>query len=101
LLIEILGPDYVKMILSGICSEALRKTRIFNVLACDEYFATVFPLFKLNIQSNNTIVIHDEHYKNRKICIVVEGNLINSITKEIMSERGEVFEESLFQNDEK
>jgi len=77
LLIEILGPEFYDIILSGICSTALKNTKKFNVLVCDEYFKFVYRLFKLNINNNNKIIIPEEHYKDKKICIVVEGNLIN------------------------
>ncbi len=77
LLIEALGPNFFTIILSGICTEALRNTRIFNILVYEEFFKLIFPLFKLNVNSNNKVIFEDEHYKEKKICIVVEGNLID------------------------
>ena len=73
-----LGIEFHNIILSGICAEALRNTKIFNILVhCEEYYNVVYKLFKLNVNSNNKIIIPDEHYKERKIVVVIEGNLIN------------------------
>ena len=53
---------------------------MFNTFIDEDYFKKVYPLFKLNIQESNKVLINENHYVERKICIVVEGNLINVIS---------------------
>jgi len=53
---------------------------MFNTFIDEDYFKKVYPLFKLSIQESNKVLINENHYVERKICIVVEGNLINVIS---------------------
>lgn len=77
LLIDILGNDFAKIILQGIAKNAISNLKMLKVLAIDEYFSKVFPLMELKFYKNNKVVVNKNHYENRRIIIVVEGNLIN------------------------
>jgi len=78
LLTDILGTDYINIILNSICLDALNNTELIHILTFDDYFNKIYPLFKLKFNKANEIVIKkDSPYKDKKICIVVEGNLIN------------------------
>lgn len=77
LLIDILGGDFAKIILQGIAKNAISNVKMLKVLGIDEYFSKVFPLMKLSFYKNNEVVVNKHHYENRRIIIVVEGNLIN------------------------
>ncbi len=77
LLINILGIDFAKIILQGIAKNAISNIKMLKVLSIDEYFSKVFPLMKLSFYKNNEVVVNKNHFENRRIIIVVEGNLIN------------------------
>lgn len=79
LLCDILGNDFAKIILQGIAKNAISNVKMLRVLSIDDYFSKVFPLMKLSFYKNNEIVVSRQHYENRRIIIVVEGNLINVI----------------------
>ena len=56
-----------------------------------------FYLFKPKNLTKNEIVYKEGYIKSSKIVIVIDGNLINSITKDIVANRGAIlFENELF-----
>lgn len=77
LLIETLGENFCQVILSGICSDALRNTKFFNILSNEELFKEIYILFNLTVNSNNKVIFPENHFLERKLCVVIEGNLIN------------------------
>jgi len=77
LLIDILSGDFAKIILQGIAKNAISNLKMLSVLSIDEYFSKVFSLMKLSFYKNNEVVVNKHHYENRRIIVVVEGNLIN------------------------
>ena len=77
LLINNLGLDYSKIILQGIAKNALYNIKMLKVLSIDEYFTKVFPLLKLNFYKNGEVLLKNISTEDKKIIIVVEGNLIN------------------------
>lgn len=79
LLVDILGLDYAKIILQGIAKNAIYNVKMLKVLSIDEYFSKVFPLMKLNFYKNAEVILRKNINENKKIIIVIEGNLINVI----------------------
>jgi len=79
LLVDNLGLDYSKIILQGIAKNAIYNVKMLKVLSIDEYFTKVFPLLKLNFYKNAEIIMKKNIMENKKIIIVVEGNLVNVI----------------------
>jgi CRP-like cAMP-binding protein len=77
LLVDNLGLDYSKIILQGIAKNAIYNVKMLKVLAIDEYFTKFFPLLKLNFYKNADIILKQNVNEDKKIIIVVEGNLVN------------------------
>jgi hypothetical protein len=77
LLIDNLGLDYSKIILQGIAKNAIYNVKMLKVLSIDEYFTKFFPLLKLNFYKNAENIMKKNTNEEKKIIIVVEGNLIN------------------------
>lgn len=77
LLVDNLGLDYAKIILQGIAKIAICNVKMLKVLSIDEYFVKIFPLMKLNFYKNADVILRKNTFENKKIIIVVEGNLVN------------------------
>jgi cGMP-dependent protein kinase len=94
ILIESLGEDYKQIILQSITKGAFEKNVYMTLLMLDTYFAKVYSCFEIKFYQNNTIVLNkDDH--NKKVIIVLEGNLSDSETNEIRSTRSEIYIEHL------
>lgn len=77
LLQDILGSDFAKIILQGISKNSIANVKMLKVLSIDEYFSKLFPLLKLKFYKNTEVVVNKNHYENKRLIIVIEGNLIN------------------------
>ena len=97
-LIECLGKDFKKVILSSITKEALKNSKYMKVFANANYFNKIFEFCELNCYNNNDIFL--EHSKNvkKKFYVLLTGNLINSITGEVITKRGELFGDILIKS---
>ena len=76
-LVETLGENFKYILMSAICRDAFNKREIMQNLIFDDSFPKIFQNFKLKFYKNNEIVIDSKHHLNRKIIVLVEGNLIN------------------------
>ena len=95
---NMLGDNFRNLLYLNFIKSAFNKSKIFsrfNVQLLDK----VFHLFKpINLKSND-IAYKENYLKSSKIVIVIDGHLINSITKEIVANRGTIlFQYELFQN---
>ena len=95
---SMLGDNFRNLLYLNFIKSAFNKSKIFsrfNVQLLDK----VFHLFKpINLKSND-IAYKENYLKSSKIVIVIDGHLINSITKEIVANRGTIlFQYELFQN---
>jgi signal-transduction protein with cAMP-binding, CBS, and nucleotidyltransferase domain len=61
----------------------------------------LFKVFKLKIYKNDEVIISSNHQTNKKILILIEGNLINNKTGEVLATRGDVFGENIINATEK
>ena len=95
---NMLGDNFRNLLYLNFIKSAFNKSKIFsrfNVQLLDK----VFHLFKpINLKSND-IAYKENYLKSSKIVIVIDGHLINSITKEIVANRGTIlFQYELFHN---
>ena len=77
LMIEILGTNFLDIILQGICKEALSRIKKIKILALEEYFFKLFPLLKLKIYNNSDLIFAKDNHENKKIIILIEGSIKN------------------------
>lgn len=77
ILIDTLGVNFTFTLLSAITRNAFLKSEFLHYFILDECFANIFGSFNLRFYANNETVIDARHHLNRKIIIILEGNLIN------------------------
>ena len=80
-LIEALGTTYKETILFSIFKECLMRNKFFSEIFNESQFERTFEYFELRIYKNQE-VIYQKGVKNRKIVILIEGNIINVRIKE-------------------
>lgn len=107
LMIESLGENYKNIILKSIAKEAFQKSKYMKLLVFDNYFNKIFSLFKLQFYQNGDVVVHrnensthsnnSTHFNNKKIIVVIEGDLIYS-EGELAASRSELFGEYYVKN---
>ena len=95
---NMLGDNFRNSLYLNFIKSAFNKSNIFssfNVSLLDK----AFHLFKhVNLKSND-IAFKENYLKSSKIVIVIDGHLINNITKDIVANRGSIlFQHELFEN---
>ena len=95
---SMLGDNFRNLLYLNFIKSAFNRSKIFsrfNVQLLDK----VFHLFKpLNLKSTD-IAYKENYLKSSKIVIVIDGHLINNITRDIVANRGTIlFQYELFQN---
>jgi len=75
-LIEALGTTYRESIFFSIFKECLIKNTFFSEIFNESQFEKMFEYFELRVYKNQE-VIYQKGIKNRKIVILIEGNIIN------------------------
>ena len=95
---NMLGDNFRNSLYLNFIKSAFNKSNIFssfNVSLLDK----AFHLFKpINLKSND-IAFKENYLKSSKIVIVIDGHLINNITKDIVANRGTIlFQYELFEN---
>jgi len=75
-LIEAIGPTYKETILFSIFKECLLRNKFFSEIFNENQFERMFEYFELRIYKNQEVV-YQKGVKNRKIVILIEGNIIN------------------------
>lgn len=75
---ETLGENYKDVILFSIFKEAVQRNKFFSEIFSESQFEKMFELFQLKIYKNQE-VIYEENSKNKKIVLLVEGNIMNVI----------------------
>lgn len=71
---ENLGDNFLNIILESIVKNAFEKSKYLKLLAYDNYFHKVFPVFAAQFYKNKSIVVTKQE-NERKLLIVIEGNL--------------------------
>lgn len=78
-LIETLGDNFNNILLSAICKEAFFKSNILQGLLLDDSFSRIYKNFTLKFYENNKVVVDKKNLKEKKIIVLIEGNLVNVI----------------------
>ena len=85
-LIENLGDHFKNTILKSITKEAFEKSKYMKLLIFDNYFNKIFNNHQVRTYKDDDIVMSKNENK-KKIVILIEGNLHNSGTREIVGKR--------------
>lgn len=99
ILLESLGSQFKQLILFSIFKNALEKNAFFNGLVVNSDYDTLFGMFKLTKYASNEIVFpKDDTKMEKKIIVLIEGNLVQGDNSQIVAERGELFGDSILQS---
>jgi CRP-like cAMP-binding protein len=74
-----LGENYKEIILFSIYSNHMSQCKFITELFTEQQISDIFKLFKLKIYKNEEVVYTSDIRINKKILIVLEGNIINVI----------------------
>ena len=92
-----LGKNFRTLLYLNFINSSFTRSKIFHKFNIN-LLDNPFYLFKPNNLTKNEIVYKEGYIKSSKIVIVIDGNLINSITKDIVANRGAIlFENELFE----
>ena len=92
-----LGKNFRTLLYLNFIKSSFTRSKIFHKFNIN-LLDNPFYLFKPNNLTKNEIVYKEGYIKSSKIVIVIDGNLINSITKDIVANRGAIlFENELFE----
>ena len=92
-----LGKNFRTLLYLNFIKSSFTRSKIFHKFNIN-LLDNAFYLFKPNNLTKNEIVYKEGYIKSSKIVIVIDGNLINSITKDIVANRGAIlFENELFE----
>ncbi len=96
-----LGDNYKEIILYSLYLNNMSTSKFITDLFTETQINDIFKVFKLKIYKYDEVVITNNHLTNKKILIIVEGNLINNKTSEVLATRGDVFGENIINATEK
>lgn len=101
-IVEIIGSDYIASILKSVfISATLGSSKLKNYLLC-ESLPLILNAFKLEYYERNRTVFSKNLKLNKKICIVLSGNLVkeNKIS-EIVASSDQLYGEDIIDSVEK
>jgi cGMP-dependent protein kinase len=96
-----LGDNYKEIILYSLYYNNMSSSKFIADLFTETQLTDLFKIFKLKIYKDDEIIISNSHLTNKKILIIIEGNLINNNTGEVLATRGDVFGEHIINATEK
>lgn len=88
---EILGENYLNEILICLFRENLKKNKFFSDFILESQIDQIFSLFELKKYNQMDVVFKRNKQENKKICLIIEGGLIEDTSLEIVAERGQFF----------
>lgn len=74
---EALGENYKEIILFSIYMNHVTNSKFMSDIFTEKQLMDLFQFFKIKIYNNDEIVYTNDHQLNKKILIIIEGNLIN------------------------
>ena len=92
---HLLSDKYRNFLYFNFLKAALKKSKYLNKI--NEYYLTkIFPLFQAVNLGEDHVAYPKGHNKSSQLIVIIDGNLINSKTKQIIASRGEIlFEEEI------
>ena len=96
-LIETLGKDFKKEIVSSISKNAFYKSQIMRFFTNPEFFGKIIENCIIRSYEDNEEILQKDENENikKKIYVLLSGNLIEKETKEIVASRGELYGDSI------
>ena len=92
-----LGKNFRNLLYLNFIKSSFTRSKIFNKFNVN-LLDNVFQLFKPFNLTKNEIAYKEGYIKSSKIVVVIDGNLINNITNDIVANRGDVlFEDELYE----
>jgi CRP-like cAMP-binding protein len=76
LLQEVLGDNFRKVLLQGICRESFSQSHTMKNFLLEYYFNKIFDCFKINFYKS-TDVIFRLNEDNKKLVVIIQGSLYN------------------------
>ncbi len=96
-----LGDGYKEIILYSLYLNNMTNSKFISELFTESQLNDLFKVFKFKLYKNDEIVYSNNNQTNKKILIIIEGNLINNKNGEILATRGDVFGENIINASEK
>lgn len=95
LMIRMLGQNYLEILILSLIKHCFNKSKYFstfNLSLLDQ----IFNYFEIKKYNHKEVVIPKGESINSKVIVLLEGDLVDSTTKEVLARRGEiVFEDYL------
>lgn len=92
---EALGDKYKQIILFSIFREYISNHKYFKELFVESIMDELFKCFHLRVYKENEL-INQLQYSNRRIIIIIEGNIYSKQCVEIIATKGDILGEELF-----
>ena len=74
---ETLGTDYRQVILNSIFLNDIKQNSFFADLLLDSNIKQVFGAFALKVFNNKEVVFDTPIIRNKKVILILQGNLVN------------------------
>ena len=95
---KVLGHSCLKLILYEIFCNSIMHSNLSEIMIAEK--DELFDIFRINYYENNKIVFPKQSKKNKKICVVISGKLINEKNKNVLAQNENVFGENIINNKE-
>ena len=96
-LIEALGFNYKEIILFSIFKHIIQNNKYFNLIFGEKQLLSIFKVFRLMRYYNREEIFCKTLAKKRMI-IIIDGNIRNQQTKQIIAKTGDIIGEEFFNN---
>ena len=95
---KVLGHSCLKVILYEIFCHSIILSNLSEIMIAEK--DELFEIFRINYYENNKVVFPKQSNKNKKICVVISGKLINEKNKNILAKTENLFGEDIINNKE-
>ena len=95
---QVLGHECLKVILYEIFCHSIILSNLSEIMIAEK--DELFEIFRINYYENNKVVFPKQSNKNKKICVVISGKLINEKNKNVLAKKENVFGEDIINNKE-
>lgn len=101
MLIEVIGENYQEIIMFSVFKSAVSKNKFFRNILMECYFKSIFQLFKFKHYKSNDVVFQQGNSNdNKKALLILDGVLVDSEDKSIVSKKGELFGDEIINSSE-
>lgn len=104
---EAFGRGYKDIILFSCFKGSVSKNKFYNDLFLESQLYNIYKSFTLKVYKNGEKVYEnyeknekEEKNQNKKIVVLIEGNLVKEKTAEVIVKKGEIYGEEIFKHDE-